>query len=158
MNSVTGLNAVFADIQHRFGRAALRQSEIETNYSMNIDTAFPSKYMKASDLPEEGQTSFVIEAVKIEEIGKDKQHKPVIYFEDQDKGFVANKTNCNTIAKILGSKDTEDWIGKTIKLYRTEVQFGDEMVESIRVSVKAGGKAGPVPAARNEPEDDEIPF
>ncbi len=105
---------------------------------MNIDTAFPSKYMKASDLPEETVVPFTIEEIKMEEIGREKQTKPVIYFKDHDKPFVANKTNCNTIAKALGSRDTEDWIGKTIRLYSTEVQFGDEMVESIRVSLKAG--------------------
>lgn len=127
---------------------------------MNIDSAFPSKYMKAADLPEETVVPFVIEEIKTEEIGKEKQIKPVIYFKDQDKGFVANKTNCNTIAKVLGSRDTDDWTGKTIRLYRTEVQFGDEMVESIRVSLKAGkgGTASPAPAPKEESDNDEIPF
>ncbi len=127
---------------------------------MNIDTAFPSKYMKASDLPEEGTTSFKIDEVRIEEIGKDKDQKPVIYFVGQDKGFVANKTNCNTLAKIIGSREMDDWTGKTIKLYRTEVQFGDEMVESIRVSIKRGDKPAPTPPAPKEIDEDgnEIPF
>lgn len=122
---------------------------------MNIDQAFPSKYMKSSDLPEDGvAVPFTIEEVKTEEIGKDKQIKPVIYFKDQDKGFVANKTNCNTIAKALSSRDTDDWVGKTILLYSCEVQFGDEMVESIRVKLKAG-KPGTV---KNQEPNDEIPF
>lgn len=122
---------------------------------MNIDAAFPSKYMKASDLPEETVVPFVIEEVRMEEIGRNKDTKPVIYFKDQDKGFVCNKTNGNAIKKVLGSGDTDDWTGKTIKLYSTEVQFGDEMVESIRVSVKAG-KGKPVPT--NETEESSIPF
>lgn len=100
--------------------------------------------MKASDLPEETVVPFTIAEVRIEEIGREKQSKPVIYFKDQEKGFVCNKTNCNTIAKALGSRDTDDWLGKTIRLYSTEVQFGDEMVESIRVSLKAG-KGGTKP-------------
>lgn len=109
--------------------------------------------MKASDLPEETIVSFQIERVKVEEIGKDKQMKPVLYFKDQEKGFVCNKTNANTIAKALGSRDTDEWIGKTIRLYSTEVQFGDEMVESIRVSLKSGK-----PAPKAAPEEEEIPF
>lgn len=129
---------------------------------MNIDSAFPSKYLKASDLPEDGTVvPFVIEEIRVEEIGREKQSKPVIYLKGQDKGFVANKTNCNSIAKVLGSRDTDDWIGKTIKLYSTEVQFGDEMVESIRVSVKtARNGAAPTVSSRNQgPDDtDEIPF
>lgn len=123
---------------------------------MNIDNAFPSKFMKAADLPEETVVPYVIERIEMEEIGRDKQTKPVIYFKGEEKGFVANKTNCNTIAKLLGSRDTDDWTGKTIRLYRTEVQFGDEMVESIRVSIKTGGKAAAPKAAA--PDDDEIPF
>lgn len=129
---------------------------------MNIDTAFPSKYMKASDLPEETVVPFTIDSVQVEEIGREKQSKPVIYFKGQEKGFVANKTNCNSIAKVLGSRDTEDWIGKTIKLYSTEVQFGDEMVESIRVSVKAVRGVTPARSVNQGPDDpnDEssIPF
>lgn len=112
--------------------------------------------MKASDLPEETVVPFVIEEVKMEEVGRDKQIKPIIYFKGQDKGFCCNKTNANTIKKILASGDTDAWVGKTIKLYSTEVNFGDEMVESIRVSVKTGkATTKPVPAT---PADDEVPF
>lgn len=119
---------------------------------MNIDQAFPSKYLKASDLPEEGSQAFKIEKIEIEEIGREKQSKPVIYFEDSDKAMVANKTNCNTIAKITGSRNFEDWTGTTIHLYRADVEFGGEMVESIRVKIKA-------PKGKQKDEDgEEIPF
>lgn len=107
------------------------------NEAKNIDDAFPSKYLKASDLPEHGTQSAVIEKVEIEEIGREKQRKPVIHFEDLDKAFVCNKTNANTIAKITGSREFNDWVGKVIHLYRAEVEFGGEMVESIRVKIKA---------------------
>lgn len=126
---------------------------------MNIDSAFPSKYMKASDLPEETVVSFTIADVKMEEVGREKSIKPIIYFKGQEKGFCCNKTNANTIKKALGTGDTDEWLGKTIRLYSTEVQFGDEMVESIRVSLKAG-KNGST-ANRQGPDDkdaDEIPF
>lgn len=124
---------------------------------MNIDQAFPSKYLKASDLPEEGSTAYVIEDVRVEEIGREKQPKPVIYFDDEDKGFVANKTNCNTIAKLTGSRDTEGWIGKTIRLYRTEVEFGGEMVESIRVSIKPSKSAAPLKPVQPKEDIEELP-
>jgi hypothetical protein len=117
---------------------------------MNIDNAYPSKFMKASDLPDETIVPFIIEDVRMEEVGRDKSIKPIIYFKDQDKGFCCNKTNANTIKKMLGSGDTEDWVGKTIRLYSTEVQFGDEMVESIRVSIKT--------AKNGTKETSSIPF
>lgn len=116
---------------------------------MNLDDAFPSKYLKASDLPEEGTLSATIDKVEIQEIGMEKQRKPVITFEEMDKAFVCNKTNANSIAKITGSRNTDDWKGKTIRLYRAEVQFQDEMVESIRVSTKTPKNASP--EANKEP-------
>jgi hypothetical protein len=122
---------------------------------MNIDDAFPSKYLKASDLPEEGTVSFTIERIEIEEIGREKQHKPVIFFEEDDaKPMVANKTNCNTIAKVTGSRTFEDWIGKKINLYRAEVEFNGEMMESIRVSLKSKAVATP----RTLEDVEEIPY
>jgi len=107
--------------------------------------------MKASDLPEDGAITVTIEKIEIEEIGKEKQRKPVITFEEMDKGFVCNKTNANSIAKITGSRDTDDWVGKQIKLHRAEVEFGGEMVESIRVSVKSPKAATKAEAA--DPSD-----
>lgn len=117
---------------------------------MNINDAYPSKYLKASDLPEDGSQAFVIEGVSIEEIGKEREKKPVIHFEDSGKSFVCNKTNANTIAKITGTQEMDEWVGKTINLYRAEVEFGGEMVESIRVKLKSGK---PKPAS-DSPEID----
>ncbi len=107
---------------------------------MNINDAFPSKYLKAGDLPEEGSQQFTIEAVRMEDIGKEKESKPVIYFAGDSKGLVCNKTNARTIAKALGSEDFDDWIGKSIHLWRAEVEFQGEMVEAIRVKIKPPSK------------------
>lgn len=110
---------------------------------MNINNLFPSKYLKAADLPEDEAVSYKISKIKMEDIGKDKESKPVIYFEGEDKGLVANKTNCKTIAALAGSDEVEDWIGTTIRLYRTEVEFQGDMVESIRVKRKPGATSKP---------------
>ena len=136
---------------------------------MNINDAFPSKYMKAGDLPEEGSQAFTIEKITLEEIGQDRQTKPVIYFEEFDRALVCNKTNARTIARSLGSEEFDDWIGQTVRLYRTETDFKGDIVEAIRVRGKSDKPAPkPAPAApkkktapvRNEIEVDEngIPF
>ena len=115
----------------------------------NIDDAFPSKYLKASDLPEEGTLPATIEDVAMEEIGKNREKKPIIRFEELDKALVSNKTNCNTIAKITGSRRFKDWVGKMIHLYRAEVEFQGEMIESIRVRLKPDQGAA---------SSEEVPF
>lgn len=127
---------------------------------MNTNDVFPSMYLKAADLPEEGSQAFTIESVEVEEIGMNKDKKPVISFSDSDKTFVCNKTNWGTITKLFGTDESDNWTGKKINLYRAEVEFGGEMVEAIRVSLrqpKAGSKSL---RPDNDPADDEseVPF
>lgn len=99
---------------------------------MNIDTAFPSDYLKASDL--EGDRTLVIKDVSIETLGsgKNKENKPIIHFKDEEKSLACNKTNAATIKGLYGP-DTDDWKGKPITLFPTEVEFQGDMVDAIRV-------------------------
>jgi hypothetical protein len=123
---------------------------------MNIDSAFPSTYLKASDLGD-NQPVVTIDRVEVEPVGRDKEMKPVIYFKGKEKGVVLNKTNSRKIAELTGSKDTDDWGGCQIRLYATETEFGGEMVECIRVKAAKVDKPKPKP----EPElvdDSEVPF
>jgi hypothetical protein len=129
---------------------------------VNIDSAFPSNYLKASDLGD-AQPVVTIDRVEIEGVGRDKEQKPVVYFKGKEKGIVLNKTNANKIATLVGSRDTEAWRGRQVRLYATETEFGGETVECIRIKA-AGGNAKPAPAPEPEPEpvhdltDDNIPF
>lgn len=117
---------------------------------MNINDAFPSNYLKAAELEED--TIVTIADVRMEEMGqgKDKNSKPVLYFEETDKGLVLNKTNSGTIAKLYGP-ETDDWIGKRITIYPTEVEFKGEQTLSIRIRLKAptAKAAATKPAAGN---------
>jgi len=126
---------------------------------MNIDSAFPSNYLKASDLGESAPV-VTIDRIEVEPIGRDKEIKPVLYFKGKEKGLVLNKTNAKKIAELTGSKDTDDWNGCQIRIYATETEFGGETVECIRV--KAVGAVKPTKAAvapvAAEVADDEIPF
>lgn len=127
---------------------------------MNIDSAFPSTYLKASDLGD-NQPVVTIDRVEVEPVGRDKEMKPVVYFRGKEKGVVLNKTNSRKIAELTGSKDTDDWTGCQIRLYATETEFGGEMVECIRVKAAAAQpkpKPAPAPVAAAEITDDEIPF
>ena len=112
---------------------------------MNIDDVYQSKYLKAGDV-KETPMPYTITGVEVEEIGRNKEEKLVLSLKGEKKGLVCNRTNAKTIAKALGTDETEEWIGKTIRLYSTEVQFGDEMVEAIRVSLKPG-----IPASADVP-------
>ena len=105
----------------------------------NIHDAFPSNYLKASDL-KGSQPVATIDRVEIEPVGRQKEMKPVVYFVGKEKGIVLNKTNANTISNLVGSPNTEDWAGFAVRLYATHVEFGGEQVEAIRI--KSAGTAG----------------
>jgi hypothetical protein len=129
---------------------------------VDINAAFPSHYIKASDLGDK-QPVVTIDRIEVEPIGRDKEMKPVIYFQGKDKGLVLNKTNAKKIAELTGSKDTDDWAGCQIRLYATETEFSGETVECVRVKSAASATAKPVAKPKMAPidpelQEDEIPF
>ena len=95
---------------------------------------YPSKYLSASDLKGKRVTATVAK-VTIEEFVNDgdKQNKPVVHFKEAIKPFVANKTNVNIMAKLIGD-NTDDWAGKQIGLRMELVTFKGKVTESIRVT------------------------
>lgn len=130
---------------------------------------YPSRFLKASDF-EDGDRALTIADLRTERIGQGSQadDKWVLFFQEEEKGLVLNKTNTIIIAKLYGD-DTDNWVGKQVTLYATEVQFKDDMVDAIRVRSKpprkpakptrpaSGPVAQPTPAAA-EVDDDGIPF
>lgn len=112
---------------------------------MKISDAYPSAFLKAEDLDGQDLT-FTITSVELETLGqgKDAEQKLVIGLKGESKKFVCNKTNATQIGKQHGD-DTDDWIGKPIVLGPREVQFGNEMVWSIRVCGRPPTRAAAPP-------------
>lgn len=111
---------------------------------MDITQAYPGKHFKAADLGGETIT-LQVAAVVIESIGDD-GNKPVMKFYGVDQDLVLNQTNANTLVEAWG-KQTESWIGQTVQLYPTQVQFGSKMVDAVRVKAAQQGAPGVAPAA-----------
>jgi hypothetical protein len=120
----------------------------------NIADAFPSKYVKASDL--QGVEPVVtMDRVEFEPVGQKREMKAVLYFQGKEKGLVLNKTNANKITELTGSAITEEWEGQRIRLYATETQFGGDTVDCIRV--KAAAKQAPKMARMTPPPPPPLP-
>lgn len=120
-----------------------------------LNDLYPSKYLKAADI--EGHEPVVtIESVSVEELGQgeEKDTKPVLYFAGKDKGLCLNLTNANTIALLFNSDNTDDWMGKKIKLFVDIVAFKGKATKAIRVKngeplpVKPGATAKPSQTAK----------
>lgn len=117
---------------------------------MDINSAFATKYLKASDL--QGRDVTVkMGRVEQEKVGDDM--KLILYFQGKEKGMVLNKTNANAIADVYGG-ETEDWYGKPIMLFEQMVDFQGKRVPGLRVRAPRRDAAPARQAPRREPEYD----
>jgi hypothetical protein len=119
---------------------------------MKMSDAFPSSYLRATDFTK--PTLATMSHVKMEDIGDD--HKPVLYFQELEKGLVLNKTNGNAIADIYGD-DTGDWTGQHIVLFETMVDYMGKMVPAVRVrKPRVPQKTAPAPEPTPEPKPNPV--
>ena len=145
---------------------------------MKISSAFPSKYLRAADIPDGQKVTVRIDHVEMENVaGNDgpAEHKPVLYFVGKQKGIALNKTNANTISAAYGD-DTDLWVNKPIAIFAAETDYKGERVSCLRVSIPkpsmipagamqakvVAAAAVPVPPPFEEGEQqfaaDDIPF
>jgi hypothetical protein len=118
--------------------------------------------LKAADLGN-SRAKVVIEDAKL--VKFDNGDKIVLSFAGKEKCLILNKTNAKTIEEMLGSDETDRWIGKSIVLYVAKVDYQGQRVPAIRVSddprdyPKASkAKAAPVEDAATVADEDEVPF
>lgn len=88
---------------------------------MDIETAFPSKWLKATDIKGK-RVPVTIKDTVMEEVGDGE--KPVLYFRGKDKGMVLNKTNAHILREAFG-RETEEWAGQKIVLSTLRVRGKD---------------------------------
>lgn len=114
---------------------------------MDINSAFATKYLKASDL--QGRDVTVkMGRVDQEKIGDDQ--KLILYFQGKEKGMVLNKTNANAIADVYGP-ETADWYGQAVTIFEQMVDFQGKRVPGLRVRAPRQQSA-PRPVVQRQPE------
>jgi hypothetical protein len=123
------------------------------------------RFLKAGDLG--GEKKFKIKSVSAEEIGRDKQRKPIVWFTNDKRGFVLNQTNRHTLAGAFGD-DMEAWADKIIVIFETTVDMGGKMTLALRVRIpppkqatagngQAAAPAKPKPTLDNFVDETEPP-
>lgn len=145
----------------------------------NVNQMFPSKWLSAPDI---GQAKPVvtISNITFEQINQNEPQKMVLHFQGKNKGMVMNKTNAMNVAQIYGP-ETDAWIGKSVTLYTTFVDYQGKSTLALRIEPQAPQPVGRLaqpyvpsqqdnmtpdpnaPLASTMPEgpddvDDEIPF
>jgi hypothetical protein len=116
--------------------------------NMSFDTLVPknSKYLGKEDVGEDGLIltirGFKMEAIKSDEGDED---KVILYFEEDVKPMVLNRTNSQLISVCTGAKNTGDARGRQIVVYNDPtVGFGGKITGGLRIKKVAGA---PRPAA-----------
>jgi hypothetical protein len=131
---------------------------------VTLNDAFPSKYLKATDLTEP-----VIATIKLAELeqikgfdGKE-QPKVVLYFAKKLKPLPLNRTNFESVMDVCGSSDSDDFPGTKIELYATKTSMNGKVMDCVRIRKPEMAQKAKAKAEKAEPEakpdyDDEIPF
>jgi len=119
---------------------------------VDINAAFPSKYVKSAEIGD-NRIAVTIRGVAMEDVG-DGETKPVIYFNEGEKGLVCNRTNANTLTDVYGS-DTDQWTGKKCEMFCVDVDFQGRLTKGIRLSVP---QPVSVEEFSNEALSTDIPF
>lgn len=119
-----------------------------------------SKFLKRDDV---GRGMLVtISIVRQENVAKEgapEELKWCAHFNETEKPLVLNWINLQTIAKIAGDEDSDNWSGSMIVLYDDpNVSFGGKITGGIRIRAPKQGTTKPQQQAQPEPDDDEIPF
>jgi hypothetical protein len=118
---------------------------------MRTNDVFPSRFLKAADIGDEGSI-LVITSVAIEEVGDDE--KPVVHFDGEKKGLVLNRTNWDRLAYIAKTDESREWSGLRVELYKELVTFNGRTAPAIRVRAeRASSKANPKSTNNTEPPD-----
>ena len=113
---------------------------------MRISEAFPSNYLKASDLGHR-EWKLTMSRVEMENLGS--EMKPVLYFHGAEKGLVLNKTNSEMIVLMYGD-ETNAWSGQELVVKPDKTSFQGKIVDCIRVVWHGGRPNGPIPAAATQ--------
>lgn len=103
-----------------------------------VSELYPSKseWLKCDDIPDDGIT-VTIDSYEVKDFNNDgkRDRKPVLYFKEDVKALVLNKTNAGTITQIVGNDELDEWIGHKITLVPRQVEFSGKQVWAIRVQL-----------------------
>jgi len=111
-----------------------------------------SRFLKAADLDKEKK--FRVSKVTVEVLGQgdNKERKPIVWFTNDERGLVLNKTNLRALKEAFGD-NMEAWAGKVVVVFPTMTDLRGRMTPALRVRVPppkqatmaGNGQAAPQP-------------
>lgn len=125
-----------------------------------------SKFLKRADVGQ-GKLLTIVECVQ-QNVAKENdkpEMKWCLFFQEEEKGMILNKTNAEIIAQFSGERNSDHWGGVKVVAYDDpSISYGGKLVGGIRVRAPRGAAAQKAPIAKPPPaqldaeDNDDIPF
>jgi hypothetical protein len=93
-----------------------------------------SRFFKAVDLEKEKKLRISKVTVEVLGMGDDKERKPVVWFTNDERGLVLNKTNLRALQGKFGD-NMEAWAGKIITVFPTMTDLRGKLTAALRVRI-----------------------
>jgi hypothetical protein len=122
------------------------------------NAVFPSRYLKAADLTE--PVVVTVSEAQLEELKHQGRaaKKIVLHFKQTNKVFPLNKVNWDSMERVTGQSDSDNWAGCKIELYPTQTEMRGETVDCIRIRKPGEGQAESSTPEPPPEVSDSIPF
>ena len=158
---------------NRNGNLVQKRPELQTNAEwlrdyereerrMNLDALVPttSKYLAKEDVGSGVNLTIAKFTREMVGNGSDADERAVLYWQENVKPMVLNKTNKNRIKHYLNATTAEEVMGKQVNVYNDpDIEFGGETVGGLRIrsiqDLSAPNPQGPLGAAL---DTDDIPY
>ena len=112
----------------------LQHQQEETSWCCLRLTYDQVEYFKAEDLEREKKFRIKNVTEEVDRDGAEKEKKLVVWFTNDERGLVLNKTNNRTLRGAFGD-DMAGWTGKIIVVFPTMAEFRGKMVPALRVRI-----------------------
>jgi hypothetical protein len=117
-----------------------------------------SRFLKADDFEGDRKLRIKNATEEVIGVGTEKEKKLVVWFTNDDRGLVLNKTNNRAIRGAFGDA-VDGWTGKVVIVFPKPVDVRGSMKMGLRVRIpppKNGKAAAPVAPRPKPPVDEEI--
>jgi hypothetical protein len=121
------------------------------NGMSKVSEVYPSNFISAGDLDGRDVTLTIAKCADKNTVKREDGKlidKPILYFKETPRGFVAGKTNARLV-RLMHGNEMGKWIGKTVTLYPTTIEMSKAAADQagcMILSVK--GKMATVPCIR----------
>lgn len=123
----------------------------------DVDDILPvgGTYLKGDELVGCDDLELTVAGVEVKEY-EDGKAILVSFNEIEQKFRISNQVNKEMMVEVTGSKNTDNWIGKSVTLYGTTDMYGGKKYNVVRVRPPAPKKTGKAFAGKRQQQYSEI--